>query len=594
MTKCTTWGNKTFGRRIAVFFIPVMILLILVVTGVTSYINYTVLFQIEKQNIESAIRRGISTADLYFQDIKTSAVLVAQNDDLIYMLTNYQNMTLQERFYQQEKIDEALRNTSFMRDHLLDCVVVGLNGYRTNMPDRKPLKEGVDLLREEWMQPFTESDESGFGYTGVHQADYYYGQDAERGNVISVVFPIRPYGKRIGYMIIDLDFEQINNIMIDEENADALNFIVADRTGNIVFTDDQTEVNTVLPEAIIERFGAAEPFFIPYRGQLMFCSSRQSETTNWQFVGMIPKAELMRPIMQIIRTLLFVILPTALVTAVVLSLVIAQRIKKPLNDIVEQLESLDIDNPKPVCVRNSVGEIEYLAEKITEMSGRIIRLINQVYKAEIKRKDAQIEALISQINPHFLYNTLQLIKTEAVCGNSREVSGTVNCLSRFLRYTIDNRSHWVTLAEEIEHIRSYMEIYKKRFPEKYVLDIDVAETLRDIMIPKLTLQPLVENALKHGLREKDGRGIIRLTAINDEDLVILIEDNGIGMEQAQIPRLMDRICAKNSRNEHVGLRNIHERLRLSEGDGYGIVKIESEPGHGFRIWLRIKKGRTHV
>lgn len=309
---------------------------------------------------------------------------------------------------------------------------------------------------------------------------------------------------------------------------------------------------------------------------------------------MTPKERMLQPGYRIQKILFLGVLPLFIGLTILLSLKLSYRIKRPLEEIVEQLEQMDIDHPSPFVVKNSVGEIDYLAEQITKMSRRITNLIDQVYKAEIKRKDAQIEALISQINPHFLYNTLQLIKTGSVKGETREVSDTINCLSRFLRYTIDNKKLYVTLAEELDHIRAYIEIYKKRFPGKYTLRIHAEEGTEEDRIPKLTLQPVVENAVKHGMSKKDGPGILQITVTDGPDLMIVIEDNGVGLDAQSLESLMERIHRKDRTDLHVGLGNVQERLELDGGEGYGIVRIESRPGEDFKVYLRIKKRKKHV
>lgn len=594
MEKLRSWINQTFGRRIAAFFIPVICILIIVAGGISSWIYYSASLSQNRQNTADIIRQGNYTLDLYFQDIKTTSVLLADNDDLIYMLTNYDEMTLQEKFYEQESVDQALKNTSLMRDHILDCIIIGLNGYQTNMPDRPDLKEDADLLRKDWMQPCVTDTGGGFYYTGAHPADYYYGQDENADNVLSVVFPVRPYGERIGYIIVDLDFQKMNDIISSGNNVNGLHFLVADSSGTIVFSDDTEEINAQLPQEAVDQMSTRESFSFRYQGRDVFCTCGESSTTNWRFLGLIPAENIMRPVIQMVRILAFVVLPVFIILAFVLSVIISGRVKKPLNEIVDQLEKIDIDHPRPFTVKDSVGEIDYLAEKITEMSSKITNLINQVYKSEIITKDAQIEALISQINPHFLYNTLQLIKTESVKGHSAEVSSTVNYLSRFLRYTINNRKLYVTLSEEIDYIRSYVEIYRKRFPGKYSLTIESDADAEQVMIPKLTLQPIVENSVKHGLRIKEGPGEIRITVKNGNDLTVIIEDNGNGMDPADIPGLLDRIHHPDTTGVHVGLSNIQERLELGGGSGYGITQIESRPGSYFRITLKIRKGENYV
>lgn len=211
---------------------------------------------------------------------------------------------------------------------------------------------------------------------------------------------------------------------------------MTDEEGRIIFSDQTEEINGMLPEGIKEKLEKQNSFFFLYHGKEMYCVHEESGTTRWRFLVLTPKDRMTRPGVWIQRILFLGVLPLFIGLTIILSLNLSGRIKKPLEEIVEQLEQMDIDHPSPFVVKNSVGEIDYLAGKITKMSERITHLINQVYKAEIKRKDAQIEALISQINPHFLYNTLQLIKTESVKGEAGEVRDTVNYLSCFLRYTI--------------------------------------------------------------------------------------------------------------------------------------------------------------
>lgn len=593
MKKLEKWVNHTFGRRIVLFFIPVIIILILTVAGIGSHIYYVSLLDMSKRNIKGIVKQGNYTLDLYFQDIKTTSVLLADSDELIYMLTNYDKMNIQERFYQQESVDKILRNTSLMRDHILDCIIVGYNGYQTNMPDRPELRNGLNILEEEWMQPYI-GENRGFCYTGAHLADYYYKNESTCKTVLSVVLPVVRYGECLGYIIVDLDFQKMNAIIHTGNEVDGLQYLVVDSSGNIVFSDEQEEINTVLPEEGRSKLSEKDSFFFQMRGDEVFCVHGKSQATRWEFLGLVAKETIMQPVAQMRKILIFVILPVFIGISFLASVMIAGKVKKPLEEIVEQLDQVDIVHPKPFMVKNSVGEIEYLAEKITEMSQKITNLINQVYKAEIKSKDAQIEALISQINPHFLYNTLQLIKTEALKGNPGEVSDTVNCLSRFLRYTINNRKLYVPLYEELEHIRVYVEIYRKRFPEKYTLAVSAEEGTEEVMIPKLILQPVVENAIKHGMSKKNAPGVITITVENGKDLMVVIEDNGVGMAKEAITELFERIHSMEIPETHVGLHNIQERLELVGGKGYGIVRIESGQGKYFKVWIRIKKERGYV
>lgn len=594
MKRISQFINRTFGRRIAVYFIPAIIALILLVNVISNSIYYTWFLQESQKNIRGMAKQGNYALDLYFRDIKTTVVLLAENEALVHMLNHYDKMSIQERFYLQEEVDKLFRNTSLMGEHILDCIVIGRNGYQTNMPDRADLKEDADILACEWMKEYVDSPKRGFYYTGAHIADYYYKKDRNYKNVLSVVFPVIRYGDCLGYIIVELDFLKMNAIVNGGNQAGEFQYLVADEEGTIVFSDKEEDINKELPEAVKKKLEKNDSFFFSYYGEEMYCVHEESSTTKWEFLVLTPKERMLQPGYRIQKILFLGVMPLFIGLTILLSLKLSHRIKQPLEEIVEQLERMDLDHPSPFVVKNSVGEIDYLAEKITKMSRRITNLINQVYKAEIKRKDAQIEALISQINPHFLYNTLQLIKTESVKGRTQEVSDTINCLSSFLRYTIDNKKLYVTLAEELDYIRAYIEIYKKRFPGKYTLQIHAGEGTKENRIPKLTLQPVVENAVKHGMSKKEGPGILRITVTDGPDLMIVIEDNGVGLDEQSLESLMERIHRRDRTDSHVGLGNVQERLELDGGEDYGIIKIESRPGENFKVYLRIKKGKKYV
>lgn len=574
------------------FFIPTILFLISVVGGISYYIYYSSILKEMEKNIVGTVEQGNYTVDLYFQDVKTTIIQLIDNDNLISMLTNYQDMTIQERYYKQLDIDEELMNTSLIRDHILDCIIVGENGYQTNMPDRQKLKYDGNLLEEEWLQPYVQNPDKKFYYTSSHLNHYYEKENNEK-YVISVVFPVENFGKRLGYIIVDMDFQRMNQIISARSDINSLQFLIVDEEGAVVFSDEEGQINHSVPTTVYENLDKLDAFRFEYNGDRYFCGHEKSNTTGWELLGIVAEKSMAEPAQRLLKILCFIVLPCFVIIAVLLSIIISRRIKEPLGEIVKQMERVDIENPQPFYVSNSVGEIDHLALKITEMIERINYLVGQIYLTEMRSKDAQIEALISQINPHFLYNTLQLIKTEAALGESKEVADTVNCLSRFLRYTINNQEFHVSLRRELEYVRYYMEIYKKRFPDKFDLQILVAGETEQFVVPKLILQPLVENAIKHGLRGKEEQGLIRITSSLLEqsgDLLICVEDNGLGMEQKAADELLKKLSLIKEEGEHVGLKNVHERILLSSGEGYGIVKIESLTGMYFKLYLKIQKG----
>lgn len=407
--------------------------------------------------------------------------------------------------------------------------------------------------------------------------------------------PLGSKENRLGYIIVDMDFQKMNEMISVNSGTENLQFLAADRNGNIIFTNKEEEVNDSLAQEAYAQLETAEAFRFEEKGEEYFCVHQKSTSTGWELLGIMPKKILVQPAIALLKVLCFLVLPCFVLITIILSSKLSKRIKAPLEEIVEQTELVDLNHPQPFHVTESVAEVEHLANKITEMIERMNHLVQLVYVAEMRKKDAQIEALISQINPHFLYNTLQLIKTEAAIGKPKEVAGTVNCLSRFLRYTINNREFYVPLQDELEHVGYYMEIYKKRFPDQYELEICTDGNAGDFRVPKLILQPLVENAVKHGLRRKEGAGVVRIWTERKEDLLICVEDNGTGMEQEEADEIVKGLAVSGEDTEvHVGLKNVDERIKINDGDGYGIIRIESRKNQYFKVYLRIRKGPENV
>ena len=226
-----------------------------------------------------------------------------------------------------------------------------------------------------------------------------------------------------------------------------------------------------------------------------------------------------------------------------------------------------------------------------EFISTIRSLIQREATADMMRKQAEIEALQNQINPHFLYNTLETIRGQAIVAGNLEIAETTKALADIFRYNISKKGSVVTLKEELDNIQAYMHIQRLRFNARFDLKINVPEETMTLKIPKLIIQPIVENSLKHGLEPKIGQGRIMIKAFRTEEaLFIIVEDDGVGMDIKKLRALRKRIQGKDNtetaseRSAHVGLVNVSERIRMIYGNWYGI-SVESIPDSGTKVQL---------
>jgi len=272
---------------------------------------------------------------------------------------------------------------------------------------------------------------------------------------------------------------------------------------------------------------------------------------------------------------------------------VTKRLQKLMNQM-EKVEKGDFDNAKILPENND--EIGKLALSFNYMVDKIAVLMEERYRLGKEIKNLELKALQAQINPHFLYNTLDLINWMSVRANVPEISRIIESLSRFYRLSLSKGEDLVTIKNELEHVKAYVEIQNMRFGDNIKLQINVPEEIHNYVMPKLILQPIVENSIIHGILEKEQeKGTIKIYGkLQEKEINLFIEDNGVGMSEEKIIQIL---TTSSSNEPHgYGVKNINERLKLYYGADYGLT-YKSRPGMGTIAIIRIpaiKKEATGV
>lgn len=283
-----------------------------------------------------------------------------------------------------------------------------------------------------------------------------------------------------------------------------------------------------------------------------------------------------------------IILASALAIVFLLrySIRLSRSITAPLEELCRRAERVDagdltVQEPVP----SEIWEIRTLSEGMEQMIGRLDDQMREIRRRQESLRRTELALLQAQINPHFLYNTMDTIIWLIEADKQQEAVEMVANLSSFFRHSLSKGEDVITLAEEERHVRSYLQIQHARYQDimEYTLDIDPA--LHDAMLPKLTLQPLVENALYHGIKLKRAKGTIRITAALEDGCVLLrVEDNGVGMTPQRLAQLRDAM--EHDERVGFGLSAVNQRLRLQFGPEYGL-RLDSEEGLGTVVTARI-------
>ncbi|GMK43145.1 hypothetical protein PghCCS26_02720 [Paenibacillus glycanilyticus] len=278
------------------------------------------------------------------------------------------------------------------------------------------------------------------------------------------------------------------------------------------------------------------------------------------------------------------------IVAIAASVLIAYMTTRPIIRLTQSMKAVEIQNFEVDIREPRSDEIGTLERRFNSMLSRIKELIQTEYKATIEKRTAQVKAMQAQINPHFLHNALQAIGGIALSRNVPEINDHVRAISDLFRYTIRMKSDLVTIADELEHARNYLQIQKLRFQSMIEIRIDADEECLGCRIPKFSLQPIVENCFFHGLEGKmDAWTIsIRVEKVLDE-IEIDIADNGMGIEEArlaEIRRQLSQPADGQENGEGMGISNVNARIKLLFGDEYGLF-ISSEWNAGTTVKLLI-------
>ena len=270
------------------------------------------------------------------------------------------------------------------------------------------------------------------------------------------------------------------------------------------------------------------------------------------------------------------------------SIIIPRSIIRPIYEIRDVTGQVAEGN---LSVRTNIeygDEVKELGESLNVMIDKIEELLDQVTVEQERLRHAELELLQAQINPHFLYNTLDTIVWLAESGEQDKVVSMVGSLSKFFRTSLNQGKDNITIGEELQHAGSYLEIQQVRYQDILSYEIAVPEKLWQYMIPKITIQPLIENALYHGIKNKRGMGCIRVTGeAFDDHFCIYVSDDGIGMSEERLEKIRNRISHLDpAKGEIFGLYNVNERIRLRAGDDYGI-SIDSKYGYGTTVCIKL-------
>lgn len=582
---------KSIQSTMLVSFSALMVLAMLVFMVIAMRYTSGTIYENSINYMSQIIQQVNYDIDTYIEYMENISSVIAKSSDVPRYLFD-QNQTEAEREAEKERILTQFQTIMESRDDIYNVAAVAKNGrYIINQEDDE-LTGYVDIESLDWYQAAMES-KSGIAVSSSHvqnaiQSSYKWVITLSRALVNNQT------GEREGLFFVDLNYSAISDLCNNNSIEEKGYIFVLDAEGNIVYHPKQQlmygGLKTENIDAIMEC--REDSLIIDEGGDSKLYTMSKSKRTGWTVVGAAYTSELLKNNEQ--AQMWYLLVASILLLAVIgISSIISREITKPirsLRDSMRKVQNGQFGTHVEVITENEIGS---LGRSFNLMTSEIQALMEQnVYEQKQKRK-SELKALQAQINPHFLYNTLDSIIWMSEAGENDEVVEMTSALARLLRQSISNDKEEVELEKEIEYVKNYLTIQKMRYKDKLEFFIYVDPRVAHVPIIKLVLQPLVENAIYHGIKYKETKGNLKIYARPvDGRVEIVVADDGIGMDEDVMEHIFDEHRKEQKRNG-VGVPNVQKRLKLQYGSEYGI-RYESVKGAGTKavITIPVDGGRT--
>lgn len=567
MKKLLHWFNGIKLRyKLAIFyslfcFLPVMLLFWLSFLQMRSIIDDK-----GKMNLQSYLQQSVSSMDRTLDGYNSLSDYIAFDRTLAEVFSMEYGTPYEQYEQLTQKVDPILRTASYFHGGMQQITIYTDNGMVKHDTTVAPVSE---IEETDWYQKTLEHP--GLNWFANYQEETLF-------SARKLAFSGAREGVNILYM--DVDYQKLFTPYAETLISEC-GLYITDQDGKLVFEESRfsgknQNYDLTYSEFLEQRDRGSTDYII-------LCE--QSNTTGWtvwlyQPVGLAGEA--MRPIGVMAGVTILICIFAAVLAYFITSGMVSSRIER-LTHFMQEVQEGSMDMQMESDDRDEIG---MLYRGFGSMMKRIRTLINEVYLSKITQKEAELKALQAQINPHFLYNTLSLINWKALAAGEEDISRMTLALSTFYRTALNRGRNVLQVETELSNTRAYLEIQSMLHDGDFDYEIEAQTEILQCESLNLILQPLVENAIHHGIEEKtDGRGKITVRGWKEDNCVwFMVEDNGVGMEQ----EVADKILTMESKG--YGVRNVNERIRLCYGEKYA-MKVESVVGKGTKMTIHFPARR---
>lgn len=588
--KKISFGNKIFIFNALVFIISLSVLAF----SANQISTNTILDKAQRSSIRELklIDRNISTMKQSIEDYLRLISSEYRLQNTLYSINSDRENNIKENPLEKTKISSLMSsivsNIISPSTHLIgSSILIGdevlYSGYDlSNFDTYNTL--GADYFKEvkRTQKPI---------WSSIFPLEYDSGR-IENVFAVAKIIIDKETGEDIGTAVVFVDEKEISNIYLKSRSNEDVRFYIIDSNNMIILSDNKSDLYNQA-EPVLGISGDEYSALIDSgsfstrveKTQYLYSISSFSDL-NWNIVSITSLDEIIKESGDITKILLAITI-LCLLTAFGLSFIISNRIVNPIKTLTRITKQIIEGNMGVRAKINVGGEVGILAKGFNELMDRIEKLIKEVYDKHQKQRETEFKLIQAQINPHFLYNTLEMINSFIALGMTENSERTVKNLSRFYRICLSKGDDVISIGNEVKIIRSYLSIQRLRYTEFMDFELDISNDILKYGIPKLTLQPIIENSIYHGLKNKNEKGRLIIKGMMEKKNIVLeVFDDGIGMTKEMISFALNHGNRDDNHRTSYGLCNISSRLKLLYGNS-GRLKIESVIGKYTKVIIRI-------
>ncbi len=580
--------RRSLKTTILWLFIPVITLMVLVI----GILIYSLAARQIEANAYFNIRDTVTQTRNYL-DNRLTAVF----EQLVALENDIDTLSLLKRLDSQRygpiqpgdyiRMDSNLERIFSSHYSILDSILVYFNNGRLILSKKDYMSSRISFDYSEWRSEFR-GNRTEYYWRNLHQNDVFQSPDTQ--NRIVSVFKL--YGDEQsslhGIILFNLQEDFFRNILQNAKISEngCLTLITPDSIVNFKAVPERYRIDSRIHKNLLEQEEPSGRLSIRNAaGEKMMLIYDTLPINRWKLAAVFPEKDILN-IAGFIKKITLAVMFLLILVAVFLSNLLAQIVTRPLSVLTEKVKRVKAGNLDIPFDGHGSNEIGILNEGIHELLGKVRYLLDQVRLEQEQKRLAELETLQAQIKPHFLYNTLDSIRQLCEMGENREAGAMVGALAKFFRISISGGKEIISLEDEVEHIQNYLLILKMRYSDDFDYEIKIDPEVRQCKVIKLTLQPLIENAIYHGIKQKRGKGLLVVNGRRyGPELLLEVWDSGAGMSEPQLEQVREALSG-SGRGRGYGLSNVHRRLQLHYGEEYGL-EIESKLGEGTRVRVKL-------